>query len=312
MSAKVADLIFVRLADVEDEHVVASVEPGLQFLGANFRHGGSRRSFLSLAAYAAELLVVDQFADGGIGAADWALRVLAQAQFAKAHSQRVHQQQAANQRFARAEDELDDLGRLNHAQQSGKNAEHAAFGARGHQPRRRRFGIETAIARAALGGKDAGLAFEAKDGGVNVGLAGEHARIVHQIAGGKVVGAIGDDVELANDVERIGAAELGLELANVDEGIDGGQFLRGGVEFGTTHVGCGMDDLPLQVGEVHHIEVNQAQRAHAGRGQIQRERRAESAGAHAQHARRLQLLLPLHADLGHDQVARVAQNFVVA
>src|ERR1019366_3663428 len=86
MSAKVADLIFVRLAGVEDEQVVARVEPGLQFLGANFRHGGSRRSFLSLAAYAAELLVVDQFADGGIGAADWALRVLAQAQFAKAHS----------------------------------------------------------------------------------------------------------------------------------------------------------------------------------------------------------------------------------
>ena len=47
--ADVADLIFVRLAHIEDEDVVASVESGFQFLGLNFRHGCSHRaSWLSL------------------------------------------------------------------------------------------------------------------------------------------------------------------------------------------------------------------------------------------------------------------------
>ena len=102
------------------------------------------------------------------------------------------------------------------------------------------------------------------------------------------------------------------KLANVDEGIDGRQLLRGRLQLGTANVVGGVDDLPLQIGVVHHVEVDQAQRAHAGRGQIERQRRAESAGADAQHARRLQLLLPVHAHLGHDQVARVAQDFIVA
>src|ERR1035437_4483106 len=233
MAADVADLILVWLADVEYEDIVASVEFGFQFLGGNLRNGGSQRSFLSFTTDSAELIVVNQFADGTIHAADWALRVLAQVQLPKAHAERVHQQQAANQWFTRPEGELDDLGRLNHAQQSGKNAKHAAFGARWHQPRRRRFWIETAIAGAMLGGKDAGLTFEAKDGGANVRLPGEHTSVVHQIACGKVVSAIGDHVELAKDAECIGAGKLCLELANVDERIHRGKLLGGGVEFRT-------------------------------------------------------------------------------
>ena len=90
-----------------------------------------------------------------------------------------------------------DFGRLNHADQSGQNSEHSAFGARRHQSRRWRLGIQAAIARAFFGRENAGLAFEAENRAVNVGLAGEHAGVVHQIAGGKIVGAVGDDVEFA-------------------------------------------------------------------------------------------------------------------
>ncbi len=96
----------------------------------------------------------------------------------------------------------------------------------------------------------------------------------------------------------------------VQKRIDALQLVGGGIELLAAHVGGGVNDLPLQVGVVHHIEVDQAQRAHARGRQIQRQRRPQSARADAQHARGFQLLLPLHADLGHDQMARVAQDFV--
>ncbi len=69
---------------------------------------------------AAELLVVDQFLDCGIFAADRALRVLAQLQFAEAHTERVDQKQAAYERAALAEDQLDDFGGLNDADRPGR------------------------------------------------------------------------------------------------------------------------------------------------------------------------------------------------
>ena len=130
----------------------------------------------------------------GLCAADGALGILAQLELAEAHGERVDQKQAPNERLALAEDELDDLSGLNDADQAGENAQHAALGATWHQAGRRRLGIEAAVAGPLARGEDAGLAFEAKDGAVDVGLAREHAGIVDQVAGGKVVGAVGDDV----------------------------------------------------------------------------------------------------------------------
>ncbi len=69
-----------------------------------------------------------------------------------------------------------------------------------------------------------------------------------------------------------------------------------------------MDDLALQIARVNHVEVHQAQGADAGRGQIKRERRTETAGTDAQNARGLELLLALDAHFGQDEVARVARE----
>ena len=71
---------------------------------------------------------------------------------------------------ADAENQLDDLGGLNDADQAGQDAKHAALGAGGHQAGRRRLGVEAAVAWAFLGGEDAGLALEAEDGAVGIGL----------------------------------------------------------------------------------------------------------------------------------------------
>jgi hypothetical protein len=118
--------------------------------------------------------------------ADRAIGILAQLEFAELHAQRVDQQQASDQRLAFAENQLDHFGGLHHADQPGQNAQHSALGAGRNQSRRRRLGIQAAIARAIFGGEDAGLAFEAENRSVNIRLAGEHAGVVHQIARGKL------------------------------------------------------------------------------------------------------------------------------
>ena len=72
-----------------------------------------------------------------------------------------------------------------------------------------------------------------------------------------------------------------------------------------------VDDLPLEVGEVHHVEVHDADGAHARRREVERERRAQPAGADRQHPGRLELPLALHPDLRQQQVTRVAQHLRV-
>ena len=54
--------------------------------------------------HAAELFVVDQLADRRMRAAHRAVGVLAQLQLAEAHAQRVVNQEAADERFADAEE----------------------------------------------------------------------------------------------------------------------------------------------------------------------------------------------------------------
>src|SRR6185437_2619790 len=77
----------------------------------------------------AELLVVDQLGHGGMRAADRAIGVLAELKLAEAHAERVNQQQPPDKRLALAKDELDGLGGLNEAQQSGQDSEDSALGA---------------------------------------------------------------------------------------------------------------------------------------------------------------------------------------
>ena len=65
-------------------------------------------------------------------------------------------------------------------------------------------------------------------------------------------------------------------------------------------------DLALEVREVDHVVVDDAERADARRRQVERGRRAEPAGAEQEHLRVEQLHLALEADLRDQQVARVA------
>ncbi len=72
-----------------------------------------------------------------------------------------------------------------------------------------------------------------------------------------------------------------------------------------------MDDLALEIGEIDHVEVHDADRAHSRRGEIEREWRAEPSGADGEHACRLELALALEAHLRQQEVAGVSQDFGV-
>src|SRR5580698_955857 len=88
MAAKIANLIFVRFAHVEEVQIVAAVETGLQFARRDLRHRSLRgRRFFS--THAAEFRIVDQLGEGRMRAAHRAVQILAQFQFPETHGQRI-------------------------------------------------------------------------------------------------------------------------------------------------------------------------------------------------------------------------------
>ena len=108
---QIANLVFVGFADVENEELIALIEALLQFPRGNFGHIQIHiRNFF--ATDAAELVVVDELMNCRVRPAHGAVGILAQLQFAKLRSQRVEQEQPADQRFAAPDEQLDGLHRL--------------------------------------------------------------------------------------------------------------------------------------------------------------------------------------------------------
>src|ERR1700691_1807011 len=93
--------------------------------------------------------------------------------------------------------------------------------------------------------------------------------------------------------------------------IDLVHTVGGGIELLAPDVAGAMDDLALQVGEVHYVEIDQPDASDTGGGQIQTQRRAKPAGSHQKNFGGLQLELTFGADFGHDQVPAVAQDLVL-
>ena len=97
---------------------------------------------------------------------------------------------------------------------------------------------------------------------------------------------------------------------DLDERVDLLDRLLGADRLRLPDVGLAVDDLALQVGLVDDVEVDDAEGADTGGGEVEQRRRAEAAGTDDEHLGVLQPLLPGHADVGDDQVARVAAHLV--
>jgi hypothetical protein len=97
---------------------------------------------------------------------------------------------------------------------------------------------------------------------------------------------------------------------DVDQRVD---LLHGGLRalgLGPADVALAVDDLALQVALVDDVEVDDAERADAGGREVHQRRAAEAARADGEHLGVLQALLPVHGDVGDDQVAAVAHDLL--
>jgi len=311
VSVQIADLIFVGLADIQDEDIVSAIEPFLQFAGSNFRDVEIGLGFF-FAANAAELVVVDELVNRAMAATHRAVRILAEFELAKLHGESVKKNQPAFERIALADDELDGFEGLERANDARKHTEDATFGARGDQAGRGWLGIEAAVARAIGHAENGDLTFEAEDGAVNIGLAEEDAGVVDEVTSGEIVGAIDDDVIVLEEFEGVGAGELGLVSGDTDVGIEIGEARLGGFGFGLADVAGAEGDLALEIREVDDVEINETDVADARGGEIEAKRRAEAAGADEKGFGAFEFELTFHAHLRHDEVAAVAEDFFVS
>src|SRR6266481_470953 len=310
MPFEIADLVFVGLAYIENEEIISAVEPGLEFTRSNLRHLHCWARGL-FAAHAAEFVVIDQFGDGRMRAAHGTIRVLAQLELAELHRQSVKEQQAPNEIISAAENQLDRFHRLDGANDAGQNSKDATFGAGRHKSRRGRFGIEAAVARTIGHAENRRLPFKSENRTVHVRLFQQNTCVVDEIARGEIVGAVYDDIEVLEELERVGAGQLRLERLDLNVRIEIREARAGGFALRFADVAGAKRNLALEVGEVDDIKVNQPEFADARSGEIKTKWSAQPARADEQHLGILQLELPVHADLRHDEVAAVAQDFFI-
>ena len=155
--------------------------------------------------------------------------------------------------------------------------------------------------------EDRDLALEAVDRAVDDRDPVPHRRVVDEVSGREVVGAVDDHVPAVGedplDVLRVEPLlerhDVHVRVERLDRALRG-RDLRLAEPLGR------VDDLALEVRVVDDVGVDDPERPDARGGEVERGRRAEPARADQQDARVEQLLLPLLADLGDQQVARVA------
>src|SRR5271170_949644 len=201
-------------------------------------------------------------------AAERAIGIFAELELAEAHGERVEEQQTTDERFADADDELQRFGCLNRAYYSGQYAEDAAFGARGDEARRRRLRIQAAVAGAIGIAENGYLAFEAENGAVNIGFSEQDARVVDEIARGKIVGAVDDKVVVLQNVEGVFAREMRFERVNLNVGIQIAQAVAGCGNFRAAYVFGAEENLALEVGGIYGVEINEADAPDASCGEV--------------------------------------------
>src|SRR5262249_39684840 len=154
-----------------------------------------------------------------------------------------------------------------------------ALGTARHLAGRRRLGVETAVTGTVWRPENRSLPVEAEDAAVNVRLLLQHADIVDEIARRKIVGAVDDEVVRFTNRQRVRARQPGLEQIELHLGVNVWQALLGRLQLGAADVRGAVQHLALQVAEIDDVEIDQADAAAPRRGQVQTERRAETAGA---------------------------------
>ncbi len=72
-----------------------------------------------------------------------------------------------------------------------------------------------------------------------------------------------------------------------------------------------MDNLPLQVGQVHGVEIDQSESANASRSQVHGDGRSQSAQADDQRMGLIESFLTVNVEFRQQDLPAVAQKLVV-
>ena len=108
-----------------------------------------------------------------------------------------------------------------------------------------------------------GLAFVGEYAAVGEGFMCEDAGVVDEVFGVHVVGGVDDEVVGGDGGEGVGGGQGVLVGGDVDIGVEGCELLERALDFGAADVGCGVEDLSLEVGDVDGVIVHDADMAYA-------------------------------------------------
>src|ERR1041385_1782201 len=174
--------------------------------------------------------------------------------------------------------------------------------------RRWRLGVETAVARSLGGIEDRRLTLESENAPVHQRLAQPDTDVVDEIAGRKVVAPVYYDVEARENLARVRGGKTLVDGHDANVGVEVGQPFRAGLNLGSSDGRGAMEDLPLEIADVHPVEIDQAQGADTRGRQVKGSRRPQSSGAHDQNAGCFEPRLTLGADARQGEVAGVAEE----
>ena len=129
------------------------------------------------------------------------------------------------------------------------------------------------------------------------------AGIVDEELDGKIIRTVNNKVVFLDDIESIGCLQklsMCFYLYMRVDGID--RFLRR-FNLPLVHIGSRVDDLALQVAEVNHVVIYNADGANAGRRQVHGNRGTQSACTNDEYFAFAYLLLTFHTDILQKNVA---------
>ena len=196
------------------------------------------------------------------------------------------------------------------ADNAAQRADDAGLTAIWHGTRGRWLGEQATITRRPVLRIEHGdLPLEFINTAVHEWSAREGGGVVVEVARGKGVGAVDDDIVRGEEVEGVGGGDpLGV-FDNADKRISLAEARGGGGDLGLADGGVVVEELALEIVGFDAVEVGDAERAYAGGGEVKRGGATEPARADDKHARGGEFLLAGEPNLGKQEVPTVAREF---
>ena len=172
------------------------------------------------------------------------------------------------------------------------------------------LGKKAAIARPAQVRREhRRLTLKAEYRAVDVRLARKNADVVRQISSWKIIRSVNDHIVPGHKLRCVFTGETARVQFDFDLRVNVVQAISRGFQFISADIFCAVKNLPLKIGKIDLVEIDNTNGPNAGSRQIKRSRRSKSSCPDAQDARSFESILPLGRNLGHDEMTRVTLQF---